>query len=104
MSKMSDIDITFKTVIEKIQHRTRYRYLMGDEDSMELQDLMNDMRAEIEFLREVKRIVVELLHEDRMRGNNSVLKIILAKRTLRTMLELEGDSDEQAQANLLHDH
>jgi hypothetical protein len=50
------LDDTLKRVIDKIQHLTRYGgYGMNDEDSIELQNFINDMYKEIKFLREAKK-------------------------------------------------
>ncbi len=66
---------------------------------------VNEALSELEFLHELKRIIMEFLIADAQKGNEAILKAIMTERTLRTMLGMEGDNHgEQAQADLLDDH
>ena len=69
---------------------------------------VNEAMSELEFLHELKRIIMEFLIADEKWtpiSNNNVLKAVMAKRTLRTMLGMEGDNHgEQTKTDLLNDH
>lgn len=53
---------------------------------------VNEVLSELEFLHELKRIIMEFLIADAQKGNDAILKAIMAERTLRTMLGMEGDN------------
>lgn len=92
-----------KTILDKIRHMTRYKYLISDEDSIEIQDFIMKQEKELEFLRFFKSKVEKYFKTDYIPGNENVLENVMTRRIIDQMIKEGPEYYEKAKTNLL-DH